>query len=257
MASAGNNPGSDWNSWWQEASGYGEHQSVAWDLMDRDKTGYLLDRIGRTQGRLLEVGCGTARMSVRLAQVGFSTVCLDNSISALPLARENFSKCKLTFAGLAGDGYRLPFPDNVFDGVLSTGLLEHFRDPLPLIKEMVRVTRPGGFIYADILPKKKWRLLLLFDFIRPLLGRHTDDLFEMPFRRDDILRFAEASGLKGTEVFPAGIYWPRSPVLRGSRLLVGMENTMCRITHPFFKALDRSVLAEIFGIYYFMMGRKP
>ncbi|MDO9069264.1 MAG: class I SAM-dependent methyltransferase [Deltaproteobacteria bacterium] len=257
MASAGNNTGSDWNSWWQEAGGYKENQSVAWDLMDSDKTGYLLDRIGRTQGRLLEVGCGTARMSVRLARVGYSTVCLDNSIFALSLARENYSKCKWTFAGLAGDGYRLPFSDNAFDGVLSTGLLEHFRDPIPLIKEMVRVTRPGGFIYADILPKKKWRLLLLFDFIRPLFGRYTDDLFEMPFSRDDILGFLQTSGLKEAEVFPAGIYWPRWPVLRSSRLLVGMENTMCRITHPLFKALDRSFFAEIFGIYYFMMGRKP
>jgi ubiquinone/menaquinone biosynthesis C-methylase UbiE len=248
----------EWDRSWQQIGNIIEFQSVAWDLMDDDKAKYLLDFTGNSRGRLLEVGCGSARLSARLAVVGFETIGLDSSLAGLTLAKQTYQQRGLNnFKGLSADAYQLPFADNCFDGVLSTGLLEHFQNPVPLLQEMARVTKPGGFIYADILPKKTWRLLVLFDFIRPLLGRHTDPLFEMPFSRKDILQFATESGLKDIEVFPAGIYWPRWPVLRGNRWLVGLENMMCRLTHPLFKSLDRSVLAEIFGIYYFMLGVKP
>lgn len=247
----------DWNRSWQDVGGIVECQSVAWDLMDDDKQDHLLNRLGNKRGVLLEVGCGAAHLSARLSGSGFTTVCLDGSRTALELARETYrSRGQSWRFGLAADAYHLPYNDDVFDGVLSTGLLEHFQNPTPLIKEMVRVVKPGGFVYADILPRKTWRLMLLFDFLRPLLGRHTDPLFEMPFRRDDILQFAFESGLKEVEVFPAGIYWPRWPILRNNRFLIGLENTASRLVHPIFKKLDGTVLAEVFGIYYFMMGRK-
>lgn len=246
-----------WDQSWQLRGNIFEFPSVAWDLMDDDKAQYLLDRIGEPPGRLLEVGCGAARLSARLAASGFTTVCLDSSQAALELARVTYHSREQSWQfGVAADAYQLPYNDNVFDGVLSTGLLEHFQYPTTLIKEMVRVVKPGGFIYADILPKKTWRLLLLFDFIRPLLGRHTDPLFEMPFRRDDILKFAIGSGLKEVEVFPAGIYWPRWSVLRNKRFLIELENAASRFTHPLFRKLDGTILAEVFGIYYFMFGRK-
>ncbi|MDI6739174.1 MAG: class I SAM-dependent methyltransferase [Candidatus Edwardsbacteria bacterium] len=225
--------------------------------MDDDKAAYLLARVGNKKGLLLEVGCGAARLSARLAAAGFTTVCLDSSKAALGLAKETYRHREQSYPiGVAADAYRLPYNNGVFDGVLSTGLLEHFRDPIPLLREMARVTKPGGFVYADILPKKRWRLLLLFDFLRPLLCRPTDPLFEMPFTRTDIAGFAAAACLRNTEVFPAGIYWPRWPIMRENRWLVDLENLMCRLTHPLFRRLDGTRLAEIFGIYYFMLGKK-
>jgi ubiquinone/menaquinone biosynthesis C-methylase UbiE len=247
----------EWDSSWRGLKSIVEYPSVAWDLMDNDKRDHLLSRLGNKRGILLEVGCGAANLSARLADSGFTTVCLDSSTAALEMAKETYrdrgQKWRL---GVAADAYHLPYNDDVFDGVLSTGLLEHFQDPIPLIKEMARVVKPGGFVYADILPKKKLRLLLLFDFIRPLLGRHTEPLFEMSFRRENILKFAVESGLKDIEVFSAGIYWPRWPILRNNKLLVGLENFMCRTTHPLFKLFDRTKIADILGIYYFVFGRK-
>jgi SAM-dependent methyltransferase len=50
---------------------------------------------------------------------------------------------------LAGDGYRLPFPDATADLTFSSNVLEHVPRPRPFLDEMVRVTRPGGIIYLS------------------------------------------------------------------------------------------------------------
>jgi SAM-dependent methyltransferase len=247
----------DWDRSWKGLSLFRETPAAAWNLMDADKEAHLLKRLGDKKGLLLEVGCGAAHLSARLAASGFLTICLDSSKAALELAKETYRGQGQSWRlGTTADAYHLPYRDDVFDGVLSTGLLEHFQNPVPLIREMVRVLKPGGFVYADILPRKTWRLLVLFDFLRPLLGRQTDNLFEMPFSRGDIMRFAEESGLKAIEIFPAGIYWPIWPILRKHRFLTGLENSATRLTHPIFRKLDGTGWAELFGMYYFMMGWK-
>jgi SAM-dependent methyltransferase len=50
---------------------------------------------------------------------------------------------------IAGDGYELPFADDVFDVVFSSNVLEHVSDPERFIKESIRVTKPGGYVYVS------------------------------------------------------------------------------------------------------------
>jgi SAM-dependent methyltransferase len=49
-----------------------------------------------------------------------------------------------------GVGQRLPFRDNVFDGALSLAVLEHVDDPFLCAKELLRVVKPGGKIFAMV-----------------------------------------------------------------------------------------------------------
>jgi len=44
------------------------------------------------------------------------------------------------------DATKLPFPDNVFDLVISTRVLQHIREWHKAIQEMARVCKPGGTI---------------------------------------------------------------------------------------------------------------
>jgi SAM-dependent methyltransferase len=129
------------------------------EIFERVKAGRIADLLSAKavrSGRVLELGCGSAGMSIFLANRGYEVWALDISANALRVARVN--------AGLhgspeplhliCGDIQRLPFPDGGFDVVMSYGLLEHFRESeLPvLLGESLRLLRPGGTYLADIVP---------------------------------------------------------------------------------------------------------
>jgi SAM-dependent methyltransferase len=50
---------------------------------------------------------------------------------------------------VVADGYWLPVRDGGADVVFSSNVLEHVPDPIGLIEEMIRATRPGGLVYLS------------------------------------------------------------------------------------------------------------
>jgi len=103
----------------------------------------------------LEVGCGTAIDSCLLA-TGFPALdayACDLSEKAVQVARANAAAMDIRLRAFAGDLTALPFPDGSFDLVFSQGVLEHFRDPAPAMREQVRVLRDGGALVVDV-PQK-------------------------------------------------------------------------------------------------------
>jgi len=50
---------------------------------------------------------------------------------------------------VVADGYWLPVRDGGADVAFSSNVLEHVPDPIGLIEEMIRVTRPGGLVYLS------------------------------------------------------------------------------------------------------------
>ena len=98
--------------------------------------------------RVLEVGAGTGRDSVALAARGAEVWTLDYSEESLRIMREASGRENLRI--VAGDALALPFRDGSFDVVFHQGLLEHFRDPLVLLRENARVLRAGGYVLVDV-----------------------------------------------------------------------------------------------------------
>jgi SAM-dependent methyltransferase len=54
-----------------------------------------------------------------------------------------------TAGAVVADGYWLPVRDGGADVTFSSNVLEHVPDPMGLIEEMIRVTRPGGLVYVS------------------------------------------------------------------------------------------------------------
>jgi len=100
--------------------------------------------------RVLEVGAGSGRDSVALAAEGAHAFVLDYSMASLEVARRVAEREGQRVHLVRADALRLPFRDGTFDVVFHQGLLEHFRDPLPLLRENVRVLGDRGALLVDV-----------------------------------------------------------------------------------------------------------
>lgn len=110
---------------------------------------HLLD-LGPAGKRVLEVGAGSGRDSIVLHRAGASVVVVDYSPASLLVARKAAREADAGLIFVCGDGTRLPFREGAFDIVFHQGLLEHFRDPMPILAENHRVTAPGGHLLVDV-----------------------------------------------------------------------------------------------------------
>ena len=90
--------------------------------------------------RVLDLAAGTGTSSQPFADAGAEVVPCDFSIGMLRVGKEHRPHLPFT----AGDGTRLPFADDTFDAVTISFGLRNIVDPGAGLREMLRVTRPGG-----------------------------------------------------------------------------------------------------------------
>lgn len=135
----------------QETYSHGHHESVVRTHAGRtaeDSAAYLLPLLSPGMD-LLDVGCGPGSITLGLARAvapGMVTG-LDASeevvgLAALAAAERGVENARFR----AGDVYELPWPDASFDVVHAHQVLHHLADPVAALREMRRVTRPGGLV---------------------------------------------------------------------------------------------------------------
>jgi len=81
-----------------------------------------------------------------------SSLFLDVGAGSRPLYRPNVVYAEiaaLPSTDILCFGDKLPFDDDVFDGVVALAVLEHVEDPFEVAAELVRVTRPNGQVVVD------------------------------------------------------------------------------------------------------------
>jgi ubiquinone/menaquinone biosynthesis C-methylase UbiE len=101
--------------------------------------------------KVMEVGAGTGRDSSELARLGADVYVLDFSPESLAIVNAQKQQLELDNLTLVrGDAFQAPFPDNSFDLIFHQGLLEHFTNPLDLLKENFRLLKPGAHCLCDI-----------------------------------------------------------------------------------------------------------
>ncbi|MQY13417.1 Demethylmenaquinone methyltransferase [Streptomyces sp. RB5] len=90
--------------------------------------------------RILDLAAGTATSSLPFAAAGAYVVPCDFSLGMLKEGKKRHPELPLT----AGDATRLPFADGVFDAVTISFGLRNVQETDQALRELLRVTRPGG-----------------------------------------------------------------------------------------------------------------
>ncbi len=128
--------------WWFEAKRALVADALSAALADAD---VLPD------ARILDVGCGTGATIAALGQ-GFGTaIGTDLDEYALFHARSNRAQLDV----LAARAEALPFPDAVFDALVSLDVVEHVEDDVAALREYQRVVKPGAPLVLTV-PAYMW-----------------------------------------------------------------------------------------------------
>lgn len=122
--------------------------------------------------RVLDLAAGTGTSSEPFDAAGVHVVPCDFSVGMLTVGKAR--RPDLPF--LAGDAMRLPFADGSFDAVTMSFGLRNVADPDLALREMLRVTRPGGRLVICEFSTPTWPPFrtLYFEYLMRVLPRMAD-----------------------------------------------------------------------------------
>lgn len=117
---------------------------------------FLVSRVPRDGGHVLDVATGTGLVAAELLERGFRVTGLDQSPEMLARARGRFGD-RVELVEASADA--LPFADASFDHLTFTYLLRYVDEPAATMRELARVVKPAGTIAMlefDV-PRGIWR----------------------------------------------------------------------------------------------------
>ena len=107
----------------------------------------------RPAQKVLDLAAGTATSSQPFAAAGAYTVPCDFSLGMLRVGKERHPHMPFT----AGDATKLPFRDDTFDAVTISFGLRNVQDTDAALREMYRVTKPGGRVVICEFSQPTWK----------------------------------------------------------------------------------------------------
>ncbi len=101
-------------------------------------------------GRVLEIGCGSGRITEKIVRRSSETLLVDLSSNML-----DFTKARVQEAATGpitthvASAYELPLETASVDSVVSINVLSHMETPADFMSEVARVVRPGGSVVLN------------------------------------------------------------------------------------------------------------
>ena len=100
-------------------------------------------------GTVLDVACGPGVVTAALAGKAQAVTAFDATPAMLEKARKRCAEAGLQNVQFKqGNAESLPFDSGAFDGFVTRVAIHHFPDPKRVLKEIFRVLRPGGVLFA-------------------------------------------------------------------------------------------------------------
>lgn len=155
--------------------------------------------------RVLDVGCGTGALTAELVErLGPSAVtAIDPSEPFVTAARERYPGVSVRRASAE----QLPFPSDAFDAALAQLVVHFMADPIAGLREMARVTRPGGVVAACVWDHAGGQgpLSLFWEAARGLDPEVEDESHLAGARAGHLTELLQAAGLQAVEETSLGV----------------------------------------------------
>lgn len=135
---------------------------------------------------VLDVGCGTGFATTALREKAGLVHGLDQSKHQLKRAVSKLGETGNVEFYL-GDAERLPFADDVFDVVWSSGSIEYWPDPVETLRELHRVTEPGGQVV--VVGPNEPRSVVMRWFANAMMLFYDDSTADEMFREAGFTEF--------------------------------------------------------------------
>ncbi len=175
--------------------------------------------------RYLEIGCGPGFLGVELAKRGFDVGGLDCCVEALKVAKRVYGDAGQKAFFVGGDLGHIPLADGSVDFLYGGGVIEHFKDTLPALRELHRILAPGGVSFNTVpyvsvgalTYRQLWGNIPDLPLLRPLFewlhhgllkGRHCRYGYELSFTAREMVRLHKAAGFSEVTVKRFEVFLP-------------------------------------------------
>src|SRR3989338_5183148 len=122
----------------------------------KDKRDEFLDLVPRGTRRLLDVGCGSGGLSMRLKEKGIEAVGVEKDEKLCVLAEEKLDTV------ISGDieNLKLNYPEGYFDCIMYADILEHLTDPLDVLEKHKAYLQKDSYVIASIPNVRYYKIIL-------------------------------------------------------------------------------------------------
>ncbi|GIP29312.1 hypothetical protein J23TS9_44420 [Paenibacillus sp. J23TS9] len=139
-----------------------------WGRLDREPIEFIINlhhikSLLPANGHILDNGAGPGKYAMELAKLGYRVTLTDLTPRLVEIAKKKAEEFQVEgqFAGFyPADARDLSlFPENYFDAALMLGPLYHLQEEesrVQAIRELHRVTKPGGLVFVALMSKTKF-----------------------------------------------------------------------------------------------------
>ncbi len=146
---------------------------------------------------ILDIGCGLGDTTLLLNERFPNSIItgLDGDAALIEIANEEKTLLHTNLNFICGDALALPFDDNSFEFVFCRYILHHIPDAVAAIKEMKRVCKPGGIVFAQD-PDANFFQSYPESNAYPIFKEVVNSLFANATIRRKLMHYFKSTGLK-------------------------------------------------------------
>jgi len=232
-----------------------------------DLRSYLYPIVGLAESeKILDVGCGTGALLGELQSQS------EARIFGLDIQSENLKVAQGIQGVLLsqGDAHKLPYPESTFEITLCHFTLMWVDTPFTVLTEMVRVTKPNGFVMALAEPDYGGRIdfPIELDQIGKLQTQSLQAQGADPFMGRKLAGLFKKAGMQNIQTGVLGAQWTGSPAqeeidIEWSVLESDLKGKIPSGSDPMkdLKALDKTAYEKgervLFVPTFYAIGYKP